>query len=513
MTARPALRLLRHGSLWLYRAATFALVVAALLIGAGVLLLRYWLLPGVDQYRPQIEAAISRAAEQRITLSAVTGEWEGFRPRLSLHDMRVYDRGGVERLALAKVEGTLSWTTVLVRDVRFHAIELTGLSIDIRRDVSGTLLIAGMPAQTKNGAESDGGFGSWLLAQRSITVRDSTLVWIDETLGGAPLRLEGVQLQLERRFGVQRFGVQASPPLEVASLLDFRGELRTGGPGVAGRVYLQVGYADLAALRQWIDLPLEISRGAGAVDVWARLDAGRMQAVSADVALSDVSLRLRSDLPALDLSQMSGRLGWTADARTTQVSAQNLSFTTPDGLRLPPASIRYRRAGAADDPTARSDVRFDALELAAVMRIVDRLPLDHALRDRMAEMRPRGTLRDVEVSWIGPWDARTEYGASGVFDRLAVAPSGYLPGFSSISGRAQADQRGGTMSLRAEAGSQLDMPHVFVGPLAARGHDGQADLVHAAGRTPGARRATRFRQRTRRGQGLGHLSGADGQAG
>jgi uncharacterized protein (TIGR02099 family) len=146
-------------------------------------------------------------------------------------------------------------------------------------------------------------------------------------------------------------------------------------------------------------------------------------------------------------------------------SARNLSFTTPDGLQLPPADLTYRRTGREDDPQARSEVVFDSLDLAAVVRLVDRLPLDESLRERLAEMNPRGVLHGFEASWTGPIETRTEYAVRGAFQGITVAPAGYLPGFSTVSGEVDADQRGGKLSLRTSA-SELDMPKVFAAPLA-----------------------------------------------
>jgi uncharacterized protein (TIGR02099 family) len=452
---------MRHGSLWLYRVAILTLVGGTVLAGAAVLLLRYWVLPGVDAYRPQIEAALSRAANERITVGAVEGEWDGIRPRLALREVRVFDRGGVERLALAKVDGTLSWTTLLAGELRFYTIELTGLSVEVRRDRTGGWLIAGMPLTMQGG---DSGFGDWLQEQHRIAVRDSALTWVDETLGGIALPLTDVQLEVERRFGAHRFDLRATPPLDVAAPLGLRGELRHPGPRASGSLYLQVGYADLVRLRQWLPLPVDAARGAGALEVSMDLEGGALRSISAQVALSEVSVRLDPDLPPLELSRMSGRLGWAGNDRKLEVSASNLAFTTPDGLHLPPADLRYRRWGAAGDPATRSELRFDALDLAAVTRLVDRLPIDPGVQARLTEMNPRGTLRGFEVGWTGSWGGPGDYQASGAFERVSVAASGYLPGFSSVSGQLQADQRGGSMSLRTDQ-SELAMPHVFVESL------------------------------------------------
>ena len=125
MPRRHALRVLRHSSLWLYRAALYALIASVLLVAALVLGLRYWVLPNIDDHRLAIAAAISRAANQRITIGSIQGEWDGLRPRLILQDVRIYDRTGVERLALESVDSTVSWASLLAGEPRFYSIEIT----------------------------------------------------------------------------------------------------------------------------------------------------------------------------------------------------------------------------------------------------------------------------------------------------------------------------------------------------------------------------------------------------
>ncbi len=461
---RPALRAVGHGTLWLYRVATNLLLVTALLLGVAILLLRYWVLPDLGQHRDQIAQALSNAARQKITLGAVDGRWDGFRPRLVLRDLRVYDRSGTERLALAEVDATLSWTSLL-GEVRFHSIDVNRLALEVRRDERGVFSVAGIVLEP---GEGDDGFGNWLLEQHRVAVHQSSLTWIDETLGGTPLLLKDVELLVEKRLGTWRLGMQAVPPLEVASPIDLRGELRRDGSGRArtwhGRVYLGFSYADLAALGHWLAMPADIQRGAGGLEVWADVGGSRITQVLADIGLADVSLRMRTNLPYLDLARLTGRVAWSGGPDSMSWAAHNLAFTTPDGLELPPADISYRRTGAEDDPKARSEATFDALDLAAVVRLIDRLPLDDALRARLAEMNPRGRLNAFELRWTGPLASRTEYAARGSFDGVTVAPSGYLPGFATVSGNVDATQAGGRVDLRAR-GSELVMPKVFAGPL------------------------------------------------
>ena len=58
---------LKHGSLWTYRAATYAVLIAGLCFFALVLGLRYLVLPNIDDYREPIARTITRSIGQRQT--------------------------------------------------------------------------------------------------------------------------------------------------------------------------------------------------------------------------------------------------------------------------------------------------------------------------------------------------------------------------------------------------------------------------------------------------------------
>ena len=405
MPRRRTARALKHSSLWVYRVCLYALVASVLLAATCMLGVRYWLLPNIDSYSPQISAAISQATRQRIVIGAIRGDWDGLRPRLQLQDVRLYDAQGRERMLLAAVDSTLSWASVLALEPLFHSIELTGLSFEVRRDASGGLLIAGIALDGGEATGGDAGLADWVLRQRRVILRDSEVTWVDETLGGTPVQLKQVQVEVQRLFRRNRFGLRAVPPLEVASPIDLRGDL--DGRTVRdlrewkGQLYLQIGYADLAALRQWVPLPVHIDRGAGGMEVWVELQAGQVRAVTADVGLSGVRTRLRADLPALELERLQGRLAWQIRPEYLGFSAQALTFATPDGLELAPADVRYARTGLEGDPRALYEVQFDAVDVAAVTRLIDRVPVDETLRARLAALQPRGTVKDCRVSWRG----------------------------------------------------------------------------------------------------------------
>src|SRR4051812_26328384 len=209
MPVRFAFRLFKHGAAWGYRLLAILGVVCALAFAAVVLVMRYWILPNIDTYRPLIVQALSKAASQRIDIGHIEGEWDGLRPRLILRDLRLLDREGRERVHLQEVDSTLAWVSLLSGELEFYAIELQNLKLEVRRNASGAFEVAGIVLGQSDEAGGSG-LGDWLLRQHRIVLRDSELSWTDEKLSGQPLELKNVEIRVEQLFGTHRFGLQAT---------------------------------------------------------------------------------------------------------------------------------------------------------------------------------------------------------------------------------------------------------------------------------------------------------------
>src|SRR6185503_4836079 len=141
--------------------------------------------------------------------------------------------------------------------------------------------VAGMPLRTD---DTTAGSSNWVLEQPEIVVRDAQLSWDDELRGAPTLPLTGVQLVIQNGSDTHRFSLRAQTSPELASALDLRAELRdTGEARWDGKLYAELDYVDLAAWKPWIDYPVEIQSGHGAVRAWVAIDHQRLTNVTADL--------------------------------------------------------------------------------------------------------------------------------------------------------------------------------------------------------------------------------------
>ncbi len=445
-------------SLWAYRVLTWSVLVIGLVFAGLLLGLRYWVLPNIEGYREDIARIMSERVGQKVTIGRIHANWDGLRPQLRLENVTVYDAAGRPALELARIDNTLSWLSLLAFELRFHAADIYQPTLNVRRDARGVVSIAGIELTR---GEGGGGFADWLLRQRDIEVHDATIVWNDELRGAPQLELKRVSLQLYNYGKHHRFGLRATPPRELAAPLDVRGDF-TGETVTAladwnGKLFVQLDYADIAAWRTWIPFPIQFPRGDGALRAWLTFSHDRLVEAVADVRLASVLVRLAADLPELDLTELSGRIGWKQSDVEFEISTSRLGLITTRGLALEPADflLRMNRGGGM-----RGEMHANALDLATLAALADHLPLGREARKWLAEYSPKGGIHDMVARWTGEWREPKQYSVRGRFRSLSLNRSGRIPGFSGVSGALEATERGGTLSLNSNRAT-VDMPLVF----------------------------------------------------
>jgi uncharacterized protein (TIGR02099 family) len=411
-----------------------------------------------------------------VKIGRIEAGWLGLRPQISLTDVRIYDTEGREALRLPSVENILAWRSLLYRDLRLHSLVIDGPRLTVRRDASGALEVAGIRLAGNGG---DGAFAAWLLSQGEVEIRNAEIQWRDESRGAPPLALSHVSLRLHSDADRHALGLSARLPAALGEQLELRGELDGAlaeRRAWRGRLYAELGQADLAAWRAWIDLPAGLASGVGAVRIWTTIENGELRSATADVAVAEVAAVLAADLPALELASLRGRLQLRSVDGGHQLTGRSLTVTPVDGAPMGPADFHLssRAAGGA--------FSANVLELAPLVRLVQALPVPVELRGLAEELEPRGQLADVTFQWDGPAGAPQRYRARGRFAELGLQPRGALPGFVGLSGTVEASESGGRVYLHARKAA-LDLPKVFPEPrIAFDSLSGQIDWQQEPGR-------------------------------
>ncbi|MFU2487442.1 YhdP family protein [Thauera sp. WH-1] len=436
------------------------LLLSWLLVGAGVLVLRYLLMPAVGDFRAQIEAAASASLGLPVSVGTIEGAWSGWRPRLWLTALRIADAEGRPALLLPQVDATVAWSSLLKGEPHFHRLEISAAELELRRDPGGALFVAGLPVAAGSG-EPGGGL-AWLLAQRQIVIHGARLRWTDEARGAPELALDDVAFRLDQRATPARFALQAQPPAALASALVLRGELQrfdAERPAASvGRLYLELERADLGAWQPWVDYALPLS-GQGGVRAW--LDSeGDALALTLDVALDGVRTRLAADLPELAVSRLDGRLVLTRDPRRTRLGARQLALHTDAGLRVAPTDVELELQHAADGALAGGRLAASRLDFAVLAALSAHLPIDALVRERLAAFAPQGSVEALALSWDGDVAAPRAWTLSARYADLGLLAREGLPGLGGLSGTIDGNERSGRFRIDGR-GAHIDLPAVF----------------------------------------------------
>lgn len=110
-------------------------------VAIGLLGVRYWVLPRVDQWRPQIEAYASQALGARVTIGAIQADWQGLNPRLDLSSVQVYDDQAAPVLTLPSVSAVLAWRSLLTLSPKLVRLRLEQPELTLRRDADNRLWV------------------------------------------------------------------------------------------------------------------------------------------------------------------------------------------------------------------------------------------------------------------------------------------------------------------------------------------------------------------------------------
>ena len=112
---------LSRGIAW--RLATtlgWVLVTGYFIFAAIILVTRYWVLPEIGRYAPEMEAQVSRAVGERVTIGSLRAHWQGLHPEVEMVDLKIHDRQGRVALSLPVVEAVIGWRSLLFFSLRLH---------------------------------------------------------------------------------------------------------------------------------------------------------------------------------------------------------------------------------------------------------------------------------------------------------------------------------------------------------------------------------------------------------
>ena len=482
------------------RRLRFALLACAatLVILLGVLAgLTQLAMPWLQAHPQHVEHWLSKKLERPVRIGHLTGAWIGGGPVLALDNVEIgASASGQPGLRIPRAELAFDLYAVALRSHAMTEFRVTGLDLRLVREGGSWQLYGldiGAPARGNDEPFSLGALGA-------LEIRDLSLV-VDDRQNNLHAKLAAPVVRLlnegrvTRALGRVRFGAPTAP------LLDFVADIDVGQR--SGEVYLGGLALDLASASE-IDLPkgLRLLGGSGAIQLWARLTAGRLDDVRAKVDLENARFGSSAAVAVMEGTEIAPRIafdrlafvgrwlrtrdGWTFDLAdgTTTTDAE----AVPGGL-----SLAWQMA----DGTAAWNGSARGLPLQAIgdfAMLAGGMP--DALRRWLYLAHPRGLVDSATLRWRGAEDFDVDARVSA----LGMASVGAVPGFDALD----ADIRGDAGAVLVHVPQQplrVDYPHVFREAFEMRAFGGDVVIGAHDGAWNGAtdRLAFRCRRLRRRG--------------
>lgn len=470
---------------WLARWSLGLLLAVLVLLAASWGALHGWIVPRIGDYRVQLEVQAGRALGVPVRIGAMTARSGGLIPGIELHDVSLLDAEGRAALRLQRV--VLAVSPRSLWRLGFEQLYIERPELDIRRMVDGRIFIAGLPFSDTSAGDTRA--ADWLFSQAEVVVRGGTVRWHDGLRDAPPLALNQVDVLLRNGQWRHSLRVDATPPPEWGERFLLAGKfrqplfsLRSGHwQQWSGQAFALFARVDVAQLRRYTDLGKAVASGRGALRAWVDIERGRAVGGTADVALAEVNATLGERLSPLVLPSLQGRLGGRVLARGFEFATQGLAFVTDDGLRWPGGNVRMKYSDGGGTGQEQGELSADRMDLAALARIAERLPLGDKAHQALQTHVPKGRVQTLQASWQGPLDALHSYqvrarvsglelgvGAAPqtVSDRAGLGRSGAGAASLGLRGATidlEMTQAGGSASVAIADGALL-LPGIFEDP-------------------------------------------------
>ena len=478
------------------------LVVAWFVVLMAWSALHVFIVPRIGDYRESLQQQATRALGLKVELGAVNVQGGWWVPWLELQDIRLFDKEGREALRLPRVMAAVSPLSVLRG--RFEQLAVDQPELEIRRDANGHVWVAGLDTQVGG----EGGGADWFFSQPQWVVRGGVLHWRDEHRSAvmqatAPeLTLQGVDVSIQNEWFRHELRADVTPPIALGQRVSVQGkffQLPWQAAGDlskwSGEMFVHLPYVNLASLRQWVamDKGLSLQEGRGAVRLWADVQKGEFNGLTADVALDAVDARLGANLQPLSLRHVHGRVAMQSAGGEIELSSHDLVFDTQEGEHWPGGVVRVSWAA---DTLASGTFHADRLDLDALNQIGQRLPLPEDGRALLVRMQPQGQVNQLKATWQKMDNQPLHFTAKGQVRGLSLerdtSTEGWLaqmPGVQSAQVEFDVTQKGGKAHVNIHQGS-LTLPWGLDEPRIAL-HEASAQL---AWQTKGDDVAVQFNQ-------------------
>ncbi|HED19379.1 MAG TPA: hypothetical protein ENI74_07760, partial [Gammaproteobacteria bacterium] len=415
------------------------------------------LLPGMSEYRVQLQSVAQRVLKHPVSIGSLDAAWHGLSPVLKLNQVVVSDKRFPNgKLSVNEVHVALD----IIESIRQRqwitaGVRLIGIRLSLQTDLL-----------NRSAKQQDFSSLAWLLLQESIAIEDLQLNWSDPGLFESPVKFTGLLLQLVNQGNRHQFSLQADLPESLGKTLKVAADLRGAGTALRtwdGHVYLKTEGLELAAVqRPFPDAPV-VAGGSLDLELWAGIHKLQAQWGSGSFAVHAARFRnATADAQAITADSLSSHFHWRAIEQGWKVGLNGLELQRGAGTPWPSTDVQLtiKTASGLNIEGGMTLVVLEELDaLLPLMPWVDGDAL--AMVDRL---QPQGLLRNAGFRFGLVEGSAPTFAARATIENLQFAASGGLPGVRGLSGSIEGNLQSGNLYLQSSSAS-LAIPKLFPAAL------------------------------------------------
>lgn len=436
--------------LWLSRLVLPGLAVCLAAFAVLISLIRFWVVPELPRYRPQLETTIGALLGEQISIGALSAELDGLDPALMARDVCVLDSNNTQVLCLARIEIHLNTLrTLLTSQPAISQLRITGTDLTLVRDLSGHIGISGLKPAASTPA--------WMLAIRRISVVNAHLHWLDQTVGSTALDLGSVTAGLVLRDQTHVMSLDAT----LAATLGQRvsGQIQWSANGQTGQFHLELDQLRLDTLAGfWPGLPIRVRAGALNGTLAGDWNGPHHQALRGDLHLGDTVLsRLDPSATPVGFSLPGARFSLNHDTQDWHLSVSRFQ---PKMQTLWPESQAEARFSLNEAGLpGRLSLSADYLDIADVAGLIRELASDTAWSQYSSSLNPKGRLRQLRAYYDPAASLGQRWGGQVEVEALSLTAFDKIPGIQGAHLSLNGNDHSGQMNWSVESG-HIDLPRV-----------------------------------------------------
>ncbi|SED08315.1 TIGR02099 family protein [Pseudomonas mohnii] len=447
-------RILAALTRWGLGLCALALVLMALYVSLG-----RELTPLVAEYRGEVETRGRDALGMPLQIGELKGNWSGFAPILSAHDVTVGE--GANALHLEKVRAVPDlWASLLAREIRIAHLELNGLKISLKQGNDGEWALEGLPVRNDQPLDPEQLLNSLQMVQQ-LSVLDSQITL--QPWGESPLSLTYVGLNLKTGAYRQRLDVRLTLPDGQPMAMSLRTRIQASRwkEGEAD-VYLSLPQSDWSKwLPESVSQQWNFSEIKGGGELWATWGQGVLQSAAVRLNAPQIKGAYAERKPVqINNLALNGYFQRSTEGMlvTLDSLAMNLDETRWE------SRLQLKQLAATDKAEEAWHLQADRLELTPLTPLLNALaPLPEGFATTVERLKVIGGLRNVliDVRPNATDDSKFSFAAN--LDRVGFDAYHGAPAARNVSGSISGDLGHGELRMDSKD-FMLHLDPIFAKP-------------------------------------------------